>query len=300
MSGAGEGGHTRAIRRFRSVPWAGGFGAVLVVCLLSTPLSDAGPVSGVGTHYAPYNGAIAATTQSVDTGTCAPARITHPIHYDPHTAVTKLGLTANVTQCRALPRISGLAADVGSELYLQIPIRFHGVHRTISLNWTLSGNATTSVNPGGPCPRAAIPPKGYASEYCYLSSSVDVVVTAELLSAGGVILSYGQYAEPIIASSGWENQSTCTHTGNCTYYSYNSTTGANFSGPLSFETNITPTARELRQYPGPYLLIASIDAEVFSTLTSYPAILPYGASAGATLDLQGPTFGMRLQWIQVS
>jgi hypothetical protein len=290
----------RSRQRVQPVHWSPCVGAVLAIALLTTPLTSAVPVRGVGTFRAPYSGATNSTGESLFTSTCAPAKILHPAHYARRTSVTTLAISSSASACSSLPHNAARSSDAGADLFLQIPIRFLGVHRAITLNWTLFGRIHTSVTPGGPCPMASVPAKGYSSQYCYLYANAEVIIDTQLVNATGTSVWYGQFAEPIANSSAWENQSSCKYTGTCTFYSYNSTTNTSFSGFQTFEMNITPPAKILRADPGPYFLEITIEGYVSTSVVSYPASLPGGASASGTLVLPKVPAGLKLDWIQVS
>ncbi len=292
------GAHTGAERAVR----IGGLGlGIVVLAIALSSVAAAAPVPGTARVYvSPYAGAKATTDHVTQSETCAVGKLTSPPKFDARLGAGTADLLSDGTSCAKQSIGQPISSEAVSDVFLNVPISFRGLHHGFTFNFSVDGNATTGVHLAGLCPLATVPSSGTNSQYCDLSAQTGFIISVRVLDRNGTILGGGFGHFAIDANSQLDNSSSCTSHGVCTYYNYSSpASGANYSGWSNFSIKFTVPAHDLAPAGGHYVIWVSYTLQTDIQIEGYPRAAPLGSSAYATATLAGGGFGFKLDSITI-
>lgn len=269
---------------------------VIVLALITTPSVGAStPSSSVGMHTAPYSRAYTSWYNSTSASTCASARAVNRYTFIPRTGTANFGLVVSAGNCKKLPAQAPIGVQVYHELYIDIPLRLHGVHHTFGLNFTARSTASSSVNTTAGCPTARIPRRGIDYQNCYVNAGASYFIQVRLYSAAGAYVGYGGTKTPLTIENYSSEGSSCSANRTCTFTNYTYTSIANYTGTQSFGFNFTPSAGGFAGQGSHYELWIEISTEAYAYVSDGPIGPPPGITASARFYSS-----VRLNWFSVT
>ncbi len=293
-----------------------GVGLVLVAAvtivggLLASP-AGAGATPGFSkTYRLPFAHLSEATLSQQDVGTCSHGALGLVPTYNRGTGSSFANASASTTACpnpASNTTDAGVyeAVEIGSR-FLTFPISFPGTHRNLSINFTVSGNLTSSLQIAGSCPIATLSAKVNTEQECSLQAYSWVGVSWTLLDLDGTHVRTigGATGIQVIAYSSVYSRSSCTaRTGTCsnlTLVQTGTASGGNWSHSFVQTQTVTFDPKDLKGQGGHFLLLIELQAGA-ETQFSYIGKVGYlGTHGAAHVNFNSPGYGVTLHWISVT
>lgn len=259
-----------------------GGGAVLVALVMVFGQASA-LVAPHTVMTAPYHKTAVGKSNYQDSSGCAKGKLVKPAGWRALTGIGKVAVKANAKACTGLLAAAGWSSygDAFGEFAPIIPLAMSPGVTSVSPSWTMTSKGVESFTTSGNCPSVTtFTSYGYASQYCYASSSASLFAYAYVWD-----MTNGSYFFP---SNYWPGHYNSTYMYNDTYcysytcYYYNYSYGGNggWSGSETVTLWINSTWYTSAHS---YALLLYVYASAYADIYGYGYPVNNGGYPGASL-----------------